>query len=91
MNVATGYDAAEPMFNAWRAAGKPAELPIFEAGSHGFGMVKQDTSADHWIDEFYRWRQARGELPASKVVANQNATRLYCRAPSMIQDFGRLA
>ena len=55
-------NAAEPMFNAWRNAGKPAELHIFEAGSHGFGLVKKGTSSDHWIDEFYWWLQARGEL-----------------------------
>jgi len=53
-------DAAQPMFNAWRAAGKSAELHIFQAGKHGFGMVEHGTSSDHWIDEFYWWLQAKG-------------------------------
>ena len=53
-------DAAQPMFNAWRAAGKSAELHIYQAGKHGFGMVEHGTSSDHWIDEFYWWLLAEG-------------------------------
>ena len=29
-------------------------------GGHGFGMRKQGTTSDHWIDEFYYWLEARG-------------------------------
>ncbi len=57
-------DAAAPMFNAWRAAGKSAELHIYEAGKHGFGMVPHGTSSDHWIDEFFWWLQAENMLNA---------------------------
>jgi len=54
--------ASQPMFNAWRAAGKSAELHIYQAGKHGFGMVHHGTTSDHWIDEFYWWLQAEGLL-----------------------------
>jgi acetyl esterase/lipase len=47
--------ASAPMFDAWQAAGKSAELHIYAHGSHGFGMRKVGTSADHWIDDFYNW------------------------------------
>ncbi|MGI8546219.1 MAG: alpha/beta hydrolase [Gemmatimonadaceae bacterium] len=41
------------------AAGHKPELHVFSAGGHGFGMRKQGTSSDHWIDEFYYWLQAQ--------------------------------
>jgi acetyl esterase/lipase len=47
--------ASAPIFDAWQAAGKSAELHIYAHGSHGFGMRKVGTSADHWIDDFYNW------------------------------------
>ncbi|MBU1378518.1 MAG: alpha/beta hydrolase [Alphaproteobacteria bacterium] len=59
-------DAAVPMFNAWRAAGRPAELHMYERGGHGFGMPPQGSSSDHWLDEFVWWMEARGLLKAAK-------------------------
>jgi len=56
--------AAIPMFEAWRAAGRPAELHLYEKGGHGFGMVPKGTSSDHWFDEFVWWMQASGLLGA---------------------------
>jgi acetyl esterase/lipase len=47
--------ASVPIFDAWQGAGKSAELHIYAHGSHGFGMRKVGTSADHWIDDFYNW------------------------------------
>jgi acetyl esterase/lipase len=47
--------ASAPIFDAWQSAGKSAELHIYAHGSHGFGMRKVGTSADHWIDDFYNW------------------------------------
>jgi acetyl esterase/lipase len=49
-----GY-ASVPIFDAWRDAGKSAELHVYAHGSHGFGMRKVGTSADHWIDDYYNW------------------------------------
>jgi acetyl esterase/lipase len=54
-----GY-ASIPMFDAWRGAGKSVELHIYAHGSHGFGMRKVGTSADHWIDDYYNWLLAEG-------------------------------
>lgn len=42
------------------AAGNKPERHIFSAGGHGFGMKKQGTTSDHWIDEFYYWLEAQG-------------------------------
>ena len=55
-------NASLPVFQAWRAAGKSAELHIYAAGGHGFGLVPHATTSDHWIDEFYWWLEASGVL-----------------------------
>ncbi len=55
--------ALEPVvkfYDALKAAGNEPEAHIFNAGGHGFGMKKQGTTSDHWIEEFYFWLQARG-------------------------------
>lgn len=41
-----------------RARIKP-ELHAFSAGGHGFGMKKQGTTSDHWIDDFYYWLESQ--------------------------------
>lgn len=52
--------AVEKFYSALRAAGHKPEIHIFSAGGHGFGMKKQGTSSDHWIDEFYYWLESLG-------------------------------
>ena len=47
-------------YEALKAAGNKPELHIYSAGKHGFGMRKQGTTSDHWIEEFYWWLQAQG-------------------------------
>jgi len=47
-------------YDALMAAGNKPEVHIYSAGGHGFGMRKQGTSSDHWIDDFYVWLQAQG-------------------------------
>ena len=49
------------------AAGNKAEAHIFSGGGHGFGMHKQGTSSDHWIDDFYYWLESLGLTKASKL------------------------
>src|SRR5690606_7617519 len=44
---------------ALEAAGHRPEVHIFAAGGHGFGMKKQGTSSDYWIDAFYYWLEAQ--------------------------------
>lgn len=55
--------ALEPIvkfYDALRSAGHKPEVHIFSGGGHGFGMKKQGTSSDHWIDAFYYWLEAQG-------------------------------
>ena len=47
-------------YEALRSAGHKPEAHIFSAGGHGFGMRKQGTSSDRWIDAFYYWLEALG-------------------------------
>jgi acetyl esterase/lipase len=42
------------------AAGNRPEQHVFSAGGHGFGMRKQGTTSDHWIDELYFWLESQG-------------------------------
>lgn len=48
------------IYLAWRHAGVPAELHIFEAGHHGFGIIQQGTSSDQWPALFDCWLKAHG-------------------------------
>lgn len=57
-NVA--LDAIVRFHEALRSAGRKPEVHVFSAGGHGFGMKKQGTTSDHWIDLFYSWLQAQG-------------------------------
>jgi acetyl esterase/lipase len=55
--------AREPVvkfYDALVAAGHKPEAHIFSAGGHGFGLKKQGTSSDHWIDAFYGWLEGQG-------------------------------
>ncbi len=50
------------LFDQWNAAGKSAELHVYDEGGHGFGMRKQNLPSDHWIERFGEWLDARGWL-----------------------------
>lgn len=55
--------AREPIarfYDALTSAGHKPEAHIFSAGGHGFGMKKQGTSSDHWIDAFLHWLESQG-------------------------------
>lgn len=52
-------DAAQ-LYAAWRQAGVPAELHVYEHGGHGFDLRPKGTTSDRWFDEFIWWMQARG-------------------------------
>ncbi|MGA9997811.1 MAG: alpha/beta hydrolase [Pyrinomonadaceae bacterium] len=55
--------ALEPVvkfYDVLRSAGHKPEVHIFSSGGHGFGLRKQGTSSDHWIDAFYYWLEAQG-------------------------------
>jgi acetyl esterase/lipase len=50
----------EAFYKALRAAGHRPELHVYAKGGHGFGMNKQGTSSDGWIEDFHRWLTALG-------------------------------
>jgi acetyl esterase/lipase len=55
-------------YNALVKGGNKPEAHIYSAGGHGFGMKKQGTPSDHWMDEFYWWLQAQGLAPGTQQV-----------------------
>jgi acetyl esterase/lipase len=55
------------MFKAWQSAGAPAELHIYESGSHGFGSGKPGTTTAGWTDAFADW------LRVHKLIAAQES------------------
>ena len=50
------------LYSKWLAAKKPAELHMYEKGSHGFGMRKQNVPTDTWIERFGDWLEMLGYL-----------------------------
>jgi acetyl esterase/lipase len=46
--------------DALRAAEQRPEVHIFSTGGHGFGMKRQGTGSDHWIDAFHNWLESQG-------------------------------
>jgi acetyl esterase/lipase len=46
--------------DALEHGGQKPEVHIYSAGGHGFGLKKQGTTSDHWIDDFYNWLDAQG-------------------------------
>jgi acetyl esterase/lipase len=54
--------ASAPVFAAWQAAKRPAELHVYQKGGHGFGINHTGNDSDHWTDEFYWWLLAQGLL-----------------------------
>ena len=55
-----GFVTGSKFYDSLKSAGYKPEAHIFSAGGHGFGMRKQGTSSDRWIDEFYFWLEAQG-------------------------------
>jgi len=55
--------AREPIVrfhDALLAAGIKPEVHVFSAGGHGFGLRKQGTTSDHWIEMLYNWLDTQG-------------------------------
>ncbi len=47
-------------YQALREHNVPAEIHIYETGSHGFGMYRGDLPADRWPDLLEGWLKGRG-------------------------------
>jgi acetyl esterase/lipase len=54
------YRLAEGLYADWTDAERSAEMHIYRRGSHGFGMAKQGTPSDRWIDLFGDWLADQG-------------------------------
>ena len=57
---AVAGDFVRKFYDALTHAGQRPEVHIYSAGGHGFGVKKQGTSSDHWLDDFYNWLDAQG-------------------------------
>jgi acetyl esterase/lipase len=57
---AVGYQGSIDLFGAWRKAGLPVELHVFQSGQHGF--VKKGGGADHYLDRLEEWLRLNGWL-----------------------------
>ena len=52
------------LYDAWKSAGREAELHIFEKGGHGFGMVQKHLPVDRWTERLADWLAQRRLIPA---------------------------
>jgi acetyl esterase/lipase len=57
---AVGYQGSIDLFGAWRKAGVPVELHVFQTGKHGF--VTKGGGADHNLDRVEEWLKLNGWL-----------------------------
>jgi acetyl esterase/lipase/lysophospholipase L1-like esterase len=48
------------LYNKWLKAKDSVEIHIYKKGGHGFGMRKQNISADTWADRFSDWMEQLG-------------------------------
>jgi acetyl esterase/lipase len=54
------------LFQMWRKAGRPAEMHIYEAGGHGFGMRRKGLPVDGWTERLREWLAAQGMLTTAR-------------------------
>ena len=66
-NVTNGCLA---LFAAWKAAGKPAEIHVYDQVSAGFGMSKRGLPVDSWTDRLHEWLVARKILGDPQRLPN---------------------
>jgi acetyl esterase/lipase len=59
---AMAVGASLPLYSAWHAAGRSAELHVFSQGGHGFGLRRQGQPSDRWGDLFDDWLRALGVI-----------------------------
>jgi len=52
-------DAIVRFRDALIAAKQKPELHVFASGGHGFGMKKQGTTSDYWVEEYYYWLESQ--------------------------------
>ncbi len=47
------------MFQAWREAGRPAELHLYESGGHDFANKSSGLTSQYWLDAFVWWMKCQ--------------------------------
>ncbi|HEV2528481.1 MAG TPA: alpha/beta hydrolase [Thermomicrobiales bacterium] len=57
------------MAAAWRQAGHPVELHLYERGGHGYGLLRQGLPSDEWAGGLRDWLDSRGLLDRPVVPA----------------------
>lgn len=57
-------DQSVAIFSQWTKAGLPAEMHVYEAGGHGFGMTTLGKPVDGWTNAFEAWLRSHGWLAA---------------------------
>ena len=62
---AVGFQGSIDLFGAWRKAGVPVELHVFQTGQHGFG--KKGGGADHYLDRVEEWLRVNGWLTRASM------------------------
>ena len=65
---------AARFYDALLAAGQRPEAHIYADGGHGFGLRRQGTSSDHWIEAFRGWMQAQGLLAPAAAAATHSGS-----------------
>ncbi len=60
------FPRALGIFEQWTAAGKSAELHVYEKGGHGFGLGDPAAPVGHWPAAFAAWMADHGFLPQTK-------------------------
>ncbi len=66
-----GVEGSIDAFQAWRGAGHPVELHLFEKGGHGFGLPNMGLGCDLWPELFLRWYRS---LDSPAVVPSVTRT-----------------
>jgi acetyl esterase/lipase len=51
------------LYNAWLAAGRPAELHMYATGGHGFGPGRRGSASEFWLNDFEVWLRFNQFLP----------------------------
>jgi acetyl esterase/lipase len=55
---AVGASPSLQIFRDWQAAGRSAEMHVYESGRHGFAWRPQQKTTDHWMDAYLWWLHA---------------------------------
>lgn len=59
------------LIEAWRQAGRPLEVHLYERGGHGFGIKGNSSASAQWIDQFHGWMEDRGITGPNSELAGK--------------------